>query len=338
MSIEEGSSEASPLLARNGDFLPRPNDRKSEVSGLAAMCFSSFFFSVMAIFVKYSAQTFPSMEIVFIRSIIQFVLAVTMCRYFQVPIFGERGLRWALFIRGLFGAVGLAMNYYALTQLYLADATVLFFISPVLTAVLARIFLKEPYGMFESIACLLCTIGLLLIGKPSFLFGQNIPDSTDIDAEKRLWATGASLLGATMSSISVVMLRQMGKTAHFMTHVVYFGGSSILFSGFFTFFITTSSSIPNNFISWAVLLVIGVTAFIGQSMQNKGVQLAPAGPIMLMRNFDIVFAFTFGILLFNEVPDGVSIIGTLLIIGGTLTMGVGKWFGFSKPVDNSRHS
>ncbi|ORX89778.1 hypothetical protein K493DRAFT_340412 [Basidiobolus meristosporus CBS 931.73] len=329
MSVEEGASENSPLLVASGGFLPRPNDRKSEIAGLVAMCFSSFFFSVMAIFVKYSGQAFPSMEIVFIRSIIQFVLAIIMCRVLQVPTFGVPGLRWALFIRGFFGAIGLAMNYYAITQLYLADATVLFFISPVLTAVLARIFLKEPYGIFESIACLLCTIGFLLIGKPSFLFGDGFPNSDDVDAEKRKWAIGASLLGATMSSISVVMLRQMGKTAHFMTHVVYFGGSSILFSGFFTFFLT-ESSVPNTALSWVVLLVIGVTAFVGQSMQNKGVQLAPAGPIMLMRNFDIVFAFLFGILLFKEVPDSVSIIGTVLIIGGTLTIGVGKWFGFSK--------
>ena len=45
-----------------------------------------------------------------------------------------------------------------------------------------------------------------------------------------------------------------------------------------------------------------------------------------MRNLDVVFAFGFGLILFDEKPFITSIVGAFLIVGTTGLVGFLKWY------------
>ncbi|KAK9767089.1 hypothetical protein K7432_003356 [Basidiobolus ranarum] len=314
------ANEASPLLVKTTE-----RNSRQVILGLMLVAVSSLAFSTMSLFVKFMGFNFPPMEIVFIRSAIQFALALVSCWYMGVFPWGEPSLRKGLMVRGLAGSVGLALFYYSLTKLPLADATVLFFVSPIFSAILARIFLKEPYSSFDQAASIVSFTGVIFVAQPAFLFGsKKVAGPSDIDPTQRIIACIATLCGSVASAIAFVTIRQLGREVHYMVHVVYFGGISTVFSLIISL-LFESIKIPNTVNDWLALSVISGSAFIGQGLLNSGLQLAPAGPATLMRNFDIVFAFVFGVTLFKEVPTIYSLLGTGLILGSTIGMGIRKW-------------
>ncbi|KAJ2090163.1 hypothetical protein GGI16_006151, partial [Coemansia sp. S142-1] len=95
-----------------------------------------------------------------------------------------------------------------------------------------------------------------------------------------------------------------------MVHVVYFGALSFVGSAIMMFLVQVPR-MPSTGSEWLLMTAVGVFAFIGQVMLNRGLQLAPTGPATLMRNLDVVFAFILGITLFGEIPNWPGILGAL---------------------------
>jgi drug/metabolite transporter (DMT)-like permease len=72
----------------------------------------------------------------------------------------------------------------------LADATVLTFLSPLLTGILATLLLGEPYAPVEALAAILSLGGVLLIAKPEAIFGSNTLnlDGQEVTGQERIAA------------------------------------------------------------------------------------------------------------------------------------------------------
>ncbi|KAF9899524.1 hypothetical protein BX616_002974, partial [Lobosporangium transversale] len=153
--------------------------RHQETRGLFYMTLSALFFSFMSLLVSLTAKTIPSFEIVFFRGVVQTFLGVIACRCLNVSPFGNKGVRFLLFCRGLAGSCGLGFFFYALSVMPLADATVIFFLGPVFTAILGRIVLKEPFGPLDMLASVVSMIGVILVAKPSVLFHQDPKSFSD---------------------------------------------------------------------------------------------------------------------------------------------------------------
>ncbi|CAO3608979.1 unnamed protein product [Cunninghamella echinulata] len=229
--------------------------------------------------------------------------------------------------------MGLAFFFYSITQLPLPDATVLFFLNPLFTAILAAIFLGEAFTIFDMLCSACCVVGIILVSKPEFLFGDHSSSPHDDngndllnnkdDALSRVLGISAALVGALLAAIAYVTVRKIGKNVHFMVHVVYFGFVSTVFSIVGMFFFqkpvmpTSSDSIP--------LLLVGLTAFLGQCLLNKSLQLAAAGKATLVRMNDVFFAFLLSITVLHEVPDIYSTIGSLIIVLATTSLGLHRW-------------
>ncbi|KAF9557944.1 hypothetical protein EC968_007339 [Mortierella alpina] len=288
--------------------------RHQETKGLIYMTLSALFFSFMSLLVSLTAKTLPSFEIVLFRGLIQTLLGIGACHYLNVSPFGKKGVRFLLFCRGLAGSCGLACFFYALSVLPLADATVIFFLGPVFTAILARIVLKEPFTPLDALASTVSMIGVVLVAKPSVLFPPQ-PDlggpddqlgplsglllmlqQREKEHDHRLLGALAAVGGAMCSAVAYVIVRKIGKEgAHSMQHVTYFG---------------------------VVSCVLSVVCL--QTVQG-GLQLAPLGPGTLMRMNDIVFAFFFQITVQHEHPDLFSFLGASLVMICTGGMALNKW-------------
>ena len=106
------------------------------------MLISALAFALMAALVKEAGrQGIPLLQIIFVRALISVVLSlIDICRAGVYPL-GHR--RVLLFTRGLSGFLALTGVFYALTHLPMAQATVLQYLHPVFTALLAFLFLAE---------------------------------------------------------------------------------------------------------------------------------------------------------------------------------------------------
>ncbi|MCG8314682.1 MAG: DMT family transporter, partial [Pseudomonadales bacterium] len=137
------------------------------------MIMSALGFAVMGASVKWvSQQGIPVLEIVAARAIISLLLSYLDVKRKRIPLWGNR--KDLLFARGLVGALALVCVYYSVSTIPLAEATVLQYLHPMFTAILALIFLKERLQLSTIICIVLSFFGLLTIARPGFLFGSEV--------------------------------------------------------------------------------------------------------------------------------------------------------------------
>jgi len=268
------------------------------------MLASAFFFSIMSLLVKLAGKGLPSMEIVLARGLVSLVLSYWLVKRAGVYLWGQR--RWILILRGLFGFAAMSCFYYALTQLPIAEATVLHYTNPLWTALFAAIFLRERLTRWVIGPVLVSFVGVVLVTRPALLFGAGVPGIEPFGA-------GIALLGAMLSAVAYVTVREASKTEDPLVIVFYFP------------LITVPASLP--FIpsfrwptgwEWLVLLGVGVSTQIAQVFLTRGLSLEPAGRAMGIGYSQILFVTIWGMIFFAEFLDVWGTIGSLLIIAGTL--------------------
>ncbi len=268
------------------------------------MVLAAFFFSIMSAGVKYLGQSLSSQIIVFFRSAVALVYSYLLVRWAGQALWGEHKL--LLIGRGLAGFGALTCFFFALTKLPLADATVIHYTNPIFTTFLAAFFIGESIERRELGGALLSFAGIVLIAQPAFLFeGSGLNPAY----------VGIALLGAVFSSIAYVIIRRLRGKEHPFVIIFYFP------------LIATAGSAPSlalNFVwptplEWLILIVgVGAMAQIAQIFLTNGLHAERAGRAMSMSYLQILFAAIWGLLFFGEMPGLLSILGTLLVVGGTV--------------------
>ena len=88
-----------------------------------------------------SVQRYPAHELVLARSIVSFAISLFIIKRKKIPVFGVNK-KWLL-IRGLAGTIALTMFFYTIHHLPIALATIIQYLAPIFTVILAMILLKE---------------------------------------------------------------------------------------------------------------------------------------------------------------------------------------------------
>ncbi|CAO3599603.1 unnamed protein product [Absidia cylindrospora] len=266
-----------------------------------------------------------SFEIVFVRSVVQLVLSIAACGLFRIHPLGKPGIRRWLLLRALVMSVGLALFFYSLTVLDLLDATVLFSLGPIFTAVIASIVLDERFTSFDALCSISCLFGVVFVTKPGLFFVYNSVFPHLLNNSITQFGIECVCAGAIMSAVSNVLVRKIGKDTHFLVHSVYFGAISSLISlpGWLLF---QNMHFPSSG-DWTpvlYLLLVGIFAFSGQCLLHQGLKRAPPGLGIIISGSDILFAWIVGMLLFHEYSDGRTLFGSFVILGMTTALGLRK--------------
>lgn len=258
----------------------------------------------MSLFVKLAGERIPAHELVTARAVVSLVLSYFILKKMGIPIWGNR--KGLLFARGLVGFFALICVYYALTVLPLAEATVIQYLHPIFTALIAMFFLGERPGYAVIVCIVLSFAGLLLVARPPFLF----------DGQAASWgflAVTAAVLGAFGSGVAYTLVRKLSATEDPLVIVFYF--PLVALPGTLPFLM--HEAVWPHGIEWIYLLGIGVFTQIGQVALTKGIQLEPAARATSFSYFQVVFATIWGVLFFAEIPPLWTLAGALLIVAGT---------------------
>jgi drug/metabolite transporter (DMT)-like permease len=269
------------------------------------MLLSAFAFSLMTVFVKLAGGRLPWQELVFARAAVTLVLSYISLRRAHIPAFGTH--RMLLVVRGVFGFLGLSSVYYAVTHLPLAEATMIQYLHPPLTAALASVVLGERFERSVVFAMALGLAGLLLVSQPQALFGAV---AAPLDPAGLL----AAFLGAFFSACAYVSVRKLGHSEHPLVIVFYFP------------LVALPAALPSlvshalwpEGIEWLWLLLLGVFTQIGQVAITRGFLSNAAGRMAAFSYVQVLFAAIWGALLFHELPRPLSLAGAALIVSGAL--------------------
>ena len=269
------------------------------------MLLSALTFSVMSLLVKRVGENLPFEEIVMARAVVSLVLSGVVLKRSGVSLWGQN--RRILVLRGFFGFSGLMCFYYALTRLPLADATLIQYMHPVFTAILAALFLGERAGYGLAAALGLSIGGVLLVTRPDAIFGAG-------ETALATWPVIVALLGAFFSASAYVVVRYLGQSEHPLVIVFYFP------------LVTIPAVLPfvaMDFVwptgeEWLLLLGVGVFTQFGQISITRGLLSEPAGRATAIAYVQVLFAAFWGYLFFSEIPNAFTGAGALLILGGTV--------------------
>jgi len=291
---------------------PQPSEPAAEASPRAArippgvryMLGAALAFSVMSAFVKHAGLRLPSQELVFARSVVAIAISAAMLRRAGVHTLGHR--RWLLLARGAWGYAALSCGFYAMTHLPLAEATMIQYLHPVFTAILAAIVLGERADRALAASVVLGSAGVLLVTRPAFLFAHA---SAPLDT----LGVAAALGGAVLTAVAYVGVRELSRTEHPLVIVLWFPLVSLPAS----LPATLATGVRPRGVEWLVLLAVGVFAQLGQVCLTRGLALEPAGRAMALGYVQIAFAALWGVLFFDEVPGLPTLLGTVLVVAGT---------------------
>jgi drug/metabolite transporter (DMT)-like permease len=268
-------------------------------TGLRYMVSAAVFFSLMGLFVRLLREI-PFLEIVVFRAFISFVIsAVLLLKAGKSLLGSNRGL---LFLRGLFGFLGLSAYFYTIHAMPLAEAVTIQYTNPLFTALFAPLILKEASRGREWIAGVLAFSGVLLIAQPTSI-------STVLPAI-------IGLGGAMCSGLAYNIVRKLGMEGEDpLTIVMYFPLVALVFAAPFA---ATSWRMPVGS-EWLILLGVGLTTQIAQVSMTKGLRLERAARATVV-NYFVIFLSTAYSLLLGESLTVYSFLGMAAIIAGIASL------------------
>lgn len=269
--------------------------------GMICIILAAFFFAAMNVFVKLSGDI-PSIQKSFFRNLVAAVFA------FGILLKSKQGFNYQkkdlpmLLLRSSFGTLGILCNFYAVDHLLVSDASMLNKLSPFFVIICSAIFLKEKATSIQKASIIIAFMGSLFVIKPSANLLNNVDSLIGV-------------LGALGGGIAYTCVRQLGKQG--------VNGAKIVF--FFSCF-SCLSVVPYLLMNYQpmslnqllILLLAGLMAAGGQFAITAAYSNAAGKDISIYDYSQILFAAVLGFLFLNQVPDVLSIIGYLIIIGAAI--------------------
>lgn len=276
------------------------NDKKQ---GILYIIMAGLFFALMTFFVR-MAGNLPTMQKAFFRNAVAAVAALFLLARSEEGFKIKKSSWRDLFLRSFFGTMGLICNFYAVDRLVIADANILNKLSPFFAIIMSYFILKEKANKTEWLCVVVAFIGALFVVKPSM-------DMQFVNAM-------IGMLGGFGAGVAYTFVRKLGKAGERGPVIVM---CFSVFSCIVTAPFLIIGAKPMSLYQIVMLLLAGAAATGGQLSITKAYTKAPAKEISVFDYSQVVFAAALGLVFLGQIPDLMSIIGYVIIIGSA----VFKW-------------
>ncbi len=271
---------------------------KEKQKAIFFIILSCLFFAIMSATVK-AIPEIPLAQKVFFRNFIG-LIAVGIPMIIHNKTFKPHK-PVHIFFRAAFGVSGVALHYASLQQLNLADAVILNKLSPFFVVILSAIFLSEDMTKNKILALFLAGIGAILVVRPGFHFSP-IP-------------AFLGLAGAFCAGSAYTLIRRISQYDPPYVIVFYFCLLSTLVT--IPFMLLGQFIMPNPK-QLMLLFLVGFAALAGQLTMTTAYKHAPAGELSIYSYINVIFSTGISIIIWNDWPSILSIIGTILIVSAAL--------------------
>ena len=259
--------------------------------GLAGLCFVA-----VTATVKYIGSDIPAAQAAFLRYVLGWVFLLPLIPRLQQERVSrpEMGL-YAL--RGAFHAGAVALWFFAMTQISIAEVTAMNYLSPVYVTLGAALFLGERLATRRLLAVLAALVGALVILRPGF---------REVSAGHL-----AMILTALCFAGSYLIAKRM--TDRSSPEMVFAMLSLTVTVGLFPLALPVWVTPSLGQLGW--LFVIAAFAQAGHYTMTLAFRAAPVTVTQPVGYLQLVWATLLGWAVFNEGIDPYVILGGLIIVG-----------------------
>ncbi|HVI42472.1 MAG TPA: DMT family transporter [Anaerovoracaceae bacterium] len=274
--------------------------RTTKQNGILLMLLSALLFSAMQVVINVTGARIALMEQVFFRNVVSLIICFVIIQRNGLSMFGEKKYQPLLFMRSIFGLLGLVSLFYAASRATQADVTILSKLSPFLITLLAFLFLKEKIARIQIPALIIAFGGAVLVANPAF--------------HSNLLPLFLAFLCAIFSSISYTLLAYFKDKVDAVTVIMHFSTFCAVVSLPFFVMNMTLPSLSD----FLLLLLMGTFGGFGQIALTYAYRMAPASEVSIYNYSGILFSMFFGYIILGETVSYTSLLGGALVILASL--------------------
>jgi drug/metabolite transporter (DMT)-like permease len=270
--------------------------------GIFWMIVSSIAFASMWVMIRFASHDVHAFVIVFFRNLFGTLVLVPM-------MVRNKGLMKisrlkANLRRATSGFIATTGTFYAVSHAPLATALSINYTSPLFATVAAVLFLGEKIQARRVAALAMGFAGMLIVVRPGAL-----PLTPGVLA---------AMISAVSTAFSIIAIRQLvasddSRSVAAWTFILMTPPSLVLAVLYWT---------PPPLALWPLLFIIGCVAAIGQLAMNRAFALAEASAVLPYDFVRFGLVTMFGITIFDERLDGMTIVGGIVIFGATVYLAV----------------
>ncbi|KAI1453802.1 hypothetical protein F4805DRAFT_356979 [Annulohypoxylon moriforme] len=326
------------------------------------LMFSAQFFGALmnltARLLEVDEKPMHPIQLLFVRQVMTTIFSSMYIWRKKIPhgILGPKDIRWLLLLRGFTGFFGIFGMWYSVKYIPLAEATVISFLAPNIAGYMCHILIHDTFTRREQLASFIALGGVVLITRPLSLFSgaspQTAPSTIAVEAvfnataegvsypggghsptsAERLKAIGFALLGVLGAAGAITSLRCIGKRAHPLVSVNYFGTWCVLVT---TTILLVAPALdyaqpelrlefPDTLRRWVLLIIVGASGLIMQMLMTSGLAVEKSNRATAMMYTHMLFAAGFDRWVFGHTMGWVSLTGCGLIVGSALWVALTK--------------
>jgi drug/metabolite transporter (DMT)-like permease len=264
--------------------------------GIAQMVLAVGLYSIMDAMIKWLGPSYPTMELVFFRSLFAFI-PITYVLWRSGSLAGLRTRNpLGHAARSLAGLISISLFFYAYTRMPLANVVAISFAAPLLVTALSVPLLGERVGWRRWSAVLAGFLGVVVMVKPD----AGLFDRIAVIA----------LVATVFYALVIVSIRKLSRTETPTAIVFYYALTSTLITGAVLPFVWVMPDAEG----WVLLILVGVIGGIAQFAMTHAYRLGDVSVIAPFDYMHIIWAALLGFFIWGEVPGNSIWLGTAIVM------------------------
>jgi drug/metabolite transporter (DMT)-like permease len=276
-----------------------PTGRSAALAGIGFMLGAVFLFALNSAVGKWLVAKYPIGEFMLIRSAFTLILLSPFIWHAGRVAFANAPRPGLQVLRVVFASVEVAMFFWAVSYLPLADTTTFYLAGPIYVTALSVLLLRERVGWRRWTAVLIGFAGVVIALRPS---------SSSFTLPALI-----ALSGSVIYALVMITTRALRETNDTMLMTTYFIGA-------FAFGAVTA---PFDWVTPAAhdllfLCGVGFANILAQFCVIRSLKLASASVVVPYQYTLLIWAVLFGWAMFGELPDAYTIAGAAIIVAAGL--------------------
>ena len=298
--------------------------KKVPLAGFILVVLACVMMTLAGVIVKLLEDTDPFVLTAY-RNCIIFLCSLPRLLWYRLSPEPE-GKKKLLFLRAILSAIYSASLFYSFRYMPLGDARTISATHPIFVTLLACAFLNEPCGIFETLSLFVTVIGMVIVMHPPFIFGSHGDcwhDSLSGTYDKQYFIAAAFAAFGTLCQAGGFVATRSVKDVDFSV-ISAWNGFFGMFPPLAMALATGGFQLPPGSSTLPVFLV-GFLSYLGQTLMILALQVEEAGTVSLVRKADdILLAFIIQIFYFDQIPDTLATVGSVMITLAVLVSGARK--------------
>lgn len=278
----------------------------NNLRGILCMLAAVASFSVLDVCMKRLAETYPAMQVTFIRGAasLPFILIVTAW-FGRWPDLVPN--RWALhLLRGLLQVLTLYFFVYSVSRLSLANAYTIFMSAPLLITALSVPFFGERVGWHRWTAIVIGMLGVIVVVRPG-------GESVELGSTAILGGL-AAVAAALAYAFGVLLIRVLSPTETSAATMFWALSLTALIAGL----LSIVGWVPVRWEHWGWIVAAGLSGALGQHFLTEAFRLALPAVVAPLEYTALAWGMLFDWLLWMAVPSSRMLIGAAIIVASGL--------------------